>query len=133
MHAFARDERTEDVFVCACLFVCNALQTSSNHLDLRFIPDDMSFLHDPKDVCESTPEDYEPSLFVTNVLQETDITLTWEQDDGVRTSFNVFFLYSRLQSFQPCFHAFLSCSFSFILSWLTHHTHFFLCRNELKS
>lgn len=58
-------------------------QTSSNNLDLRFIPDDVVFTRDCKESCNAVPENFKPSLFVTNALQNTEIELTWENDDEV--------------------------------------------------
>ena len=61
-------------------------ETSSNALDLRFIPDEMTFTNAPKETCDSIPDDYKPSKFVTSALQRTEVELTWEQDDAERRS-----------------------------------------------
>lgn len=59
-------------------------ETSSNNLDLRFIPDEMEFKNEAKDTCTCIPEDYKPNRFVTSALQRTDVELTWEQEDEDR-------------------------------------------------
>ncbi|DAZ97199.1 TPA: hypothetical protein N0F65_003830, partial [Lagenidium giganteum] len=60
---------------------CDQLEyeTSSNLLDLRYVPDDMEFKNPPKESCQSVPETYKPAIFATNVLQTTDVKLTWEE------------------------------------------------------
>uniref|UniRef100_K3WSS8 ESF1 RRM domain-containing protein n=1 Tax=Globisporangium ultimum (strain ATCC 200006 / CBS 805.95 / DAOM BR144) TaxID=431595 RepID=K3WSS8_GLOUD len=65
---------------------CDQLEyeTSSNVLDLRFVPDDIEFTNKPKDVCTSVPDTYKPSIFATTALQNTDVKLTWEEDDDNR-------------------------------------------------
>ncbi|KAK5657649.1 hypothetical protein OQA88_2721 [Cercophora sp. LCS_1] len=52
--------------------------SSSNFLDLRFIPDDVSFDDEPRDECESIPEGYKPVDFVTDALQHSKVKLTWD-------------------------------------------------------
>ncbi|KAL0584569.1 hypothetical protein ABG067_005592 [Albugo candida] len=59
-------------------------ETSSNVLDVRFVPNDMEFTNPPKESCQSIPDAYKPSLFATKVLQQTDVESTWEQDDPDR-------------------------------------------------
>ncbi|KAJ0406353.1 hypothetical protein P43SY_006961 [Pythium insidiosum] len=65
---------------------CDQLEyeTSSNLLDLRFIPDDMEFTNAPRESCQRVPETYKPTLFATRALQQTDVTLTWEEDNDQR-------------------------------------------------
>ncbi|KAF4490339.1 Pre-rRNA-processing esf1 [Fusarium agapanthi] len=53
-------------------------QSSSNFLDLRFVPDDVSFDDEPRDECEKVPESYKPVEFVTNALQSSKVKLTWD-------------------------------------------------------
>ncbi|KAF5021338.1 hypothetical protein F66182_6623 [Fusarium sp. NRRL 66182] len=53
-------------------------QSSSNFLDLRFIPDDVTFDDEPRDECEKVPESYKPVEFVTNALQSSKVKLTWD-------------------------------------------------------
>ncbi|KAI9896058.1 hypothetical protein N3K66_008958 [Trichothecium roseum] len=54
-------------------------QSSSNFLDLRFVPDDVSFDADePRDECDAVPEAYKPVEFVTNALQSSKVRLTWD-------------------------------------------------------
>ncbi|KAF0684146.1 Aste57867_23876 [Aphanomyces stellatus] len=65
---------------------CDGLEyeTSSNLLDLRFVPDDVTFANTPKESASSMPESYTPAIFATLALQNTDIECTWDQDDGER-------------------------------------------------
>ncbi|KAI9705543.1 MAG: pre-rRNA-processing protein esf1 [Candelina mexicana] len=59
--------------------------TTANFFDLRFIPDDVMFEDDkPRDECESIPDGYRPSEFVTDALQHSKVRLTWDADDVVR-------------------------------------------------
>ncbi|KAK0386076.1 hypothetical protein NLU13_5913 [Sarocladium strictum] len=53
-------------------------QASSNFLDLRFVPDDVTFDDEPRDECDSPPEEYKPVEFVTNALQSSKVKLTWD-------------------------------------------------------
>jgi hypothetical protein len=52
--------------------------SSSNFLDLRFIPDDLTFDDDPRDECDSVPAGYKPVEFVTDALQHSKVKLTWD-------------------------------------------------------
>lgn len=65
---------------------CDQLEyeTSSNLLDLRYVPDDVDFTNKPKDVCTSVSDTYKPAIFATTALQNTDVKLTWEEDDENR-------------------------------------------------
>lgn len=53
-------------------------QSSSNFLDLRFIPDDVTFEDEPRDECDRLPSDYKPADFVTDALQHSKVRLTWD-------------------------------------------------------
>ena len=53
-------------------------QSSSNFIDLRFVPDDVTFDDEPRDVCEKVPDSYKPVEFVTNALQSSKVKLTWD-------------------------------------------------------
>lgn len=53
-------------------------QSSSNFLDLRFVPDDVEFDDEPRDECNKIPESYKPVEFVTNALQSSKVKLTWD-------------------------------------------------------
>ena len=66
-------------------------------LDLRFIPDDMTFDQEPKDVCKTMPDaaQYEPRLFLTSALQQAVVHLTWDETDP-----------SRMQTMQKLFKVF---------------------------
>ncbi|KAG7397491.1 pre-rRNA-processing protein esf1 [Phytophthora boehmeriae] len=65
---------------------CDQLEyeTSSNVLDLRYVPDDVTFTNTPKESCDSVPDRYKPAIFATLALQQTDVKLTWEEDDEQR-------------------------------------------------
>ncbi|KAK4125708.1 hypothetical protein N657DRAFT_669937 [Parathielavia appendiculata] len=52
--------------------------SSSNFLDLRFIPDDVTFDDEPRDECDSVPSGYKPIEFVTDALQHSKVKLTWD-------------------------------------------------------
>ncbi|KAK4044110.1 Pre-rRNA-processing protein esf1 [Parachaetomium inaequale] len=52
--------------------------SSSNFLDLRFIPDDVAFDDEPRDECDSVPSGYKPVEFVTDALQHSKVKLTWD-------------------------------------------------------
>ncbi|KAL6866875.1 hypothetical protein J3F83DRAFT_741555 [Trichoderma novae-zelandiae] len=53
-------------------------QASSNFIDLRFVPDDVTFDDEPRDQCDKMPESYKPIEFVTNALQSSKVKLTWD-------------------------------------------------------
>lgn len=60
-------------------------EATANFFDLRFIPDDTSFEHDPPhDVCTAVPQNYKPNDFVTDALQHSKVKLTWDEDDQQR-------------------------------------------------
>lgn len=53
-------------------------QSSSNVIDLRFVPDDVTFDDEPRDECDKVPDSYKPVEFVTNALQSSKVKLTWD-------------------------------------------------------
>ena len=60
-------------------------ETSRCTLDLRYIPDDTSFLDRPiRDSAESVPGDFEAPEFECNALQKTNVKLSWDDDDDRR-------------------------------------------------
>ncbi|XP_070578083.1 ESF1 homolog [Ptychodera flava] len=65
---------------------CDGLeyQNSSTKLDLRFIPDDITFEDEPVSVASDIPESYKPSEFMTSALQQTKVNLTWDETDKDR-------------------------------------------------
>lgn len=67
---------------------CDGLEyeSTANKLDLRFIPDDMEFEDDPKDVCTEFPDmqTYKPRLYFTTALQQAKVELTWDENDVER-------------------------------------------------
>ncbi|KAJ8888133.1 hypothetical protein PR048_007620 [Dryococelus australis] len=68
---------------------CDGLEyeSSAARLDLRFIPDDMTFDHEPREVCDSLPElsKYQPRFFTTTALQQSKVELTWDETNPERT------------------------------------------------
>lgn len=67
---------------------CDGLEyeSTANRLDLRFIPDDLEFDDEPKDVCTDLPErsKYQPRIFFTTALQQAKVELTWDETDVSR-------------------------------------------------
>lgn len=59
-------------------------ERTSNTLDLRFIPDDMKFQHNARDMAMEVPSDYEAPVFETRVLQHSNVKLTWDDDEPDR-------------------------------------------------
>ncbi|MCO5613649.1 hypothetical protein L7F22_067927 [Adiantum nelumboides] len=59
-------------------------ERTSNTLDLRFIPEDMKFLNDPRDVAKEVPSDYQAPSFETRALQHSRVKLTWDDDEPDR-------------------------------------------------
>lgn len=53
-------------------------QSSSNFIDLRFVPDDVTFDDEARDECSKLPETYKPIEFVTSALQSSKVKLTWD-------------------------------------------------------
>ncbi|KAI8945423.1 hypothetical protein F4801DRAFT_568324 [Xylaria longipes] len=51
---------------------------SSNFVDLRFIPDDVTFDDEPREECDSLVSNYQPTEFVTDALQHSRVKLTWD-------------------------------------------------------
>ncbi|EFN79998.1 ESF1 homolog [Harpegnathos saltator] len=62
-------------------------ESTSNRLDLRFIPDDMTFDQEPKDTCNEIPTKYQPRQFTTTALQQVKVDLTWDDVDPDRQEF----------------------------------------------
>ncbi|XP_077996320.1 ESF1 homolog [Glandiceps talaboti] len=61
-------------------------QNSSTRLDLRFIPEEMTFDDEPTSEATNLPEvsTYKPSEFMTTALQQTKVDLTWDETDKER-------------------------------------------------
>ncbi|CAN8002512.1 unnamed protein product [Ixodes hexagonus] len=62
-------------------------ETSGTCLDLRFIPDDMTFDDEPSSVADSLPDPstYTPISFVTSALQSVNVELTWDEGNPRRS------------------------------------------------
>lgn len=71
---------------------CDGLEyeSTATKLDLRFIPDDMTFDDAPTDVCNELPDlaKYKPRLFTTTALQQAKVELTWDENDVDRKELN---------------------------------------------
>ncbi|KAH8163617.1 hypothetical protein CIB48_g4635 [Xylaria polymorpha] len=52
--------------------------SSSNFIDMRFIPDDVTFDDEPREECDSVVSNYQPTEFVTDALQHSRVKLTWD-------------------------------------------------------
>ncbi|CAH1160070.1 unnamed protein product [Phaedon cochleariae] len=61
-------------------------ESSSIKIDLRFIPDDMQFDDEPKEICDKLPEvnKYQPRFFTTTALQQAKVDLTWDETNPDR-------------------------------------------------
>lgn len=61
-------------------------ESTATKMDLRFIPDDMQFDQEPKEVCNKMPEPgkYQPRFFTTTALQQAKVDLTWDETDPNR-------------------------------------------------
>ncbi|KAG7199277.1 hypothetical protein KM043_018138 [Ampulex compressa] len=61
-------------------------ESTATKLDLRFIPDDMTFDQSPKEVCKEMPElsKYQPRQFTTTALQQVKVELTWDETNPER-------------------------------------------------
>ena len=66
---------------------CDGLEfeTSSNVLDLRFIPNNIIFNGEYRDTAASIPNSYKPPpWFATAALQQSNVALTWDASDDER-------------------------------------------------
>ncbi|XP_028393448.1 ESF1 homolog [Dendronephthya gigantea] len=61
-------------------------EASSSRVDLRFIPEDMTFDREPTSQATEMPsaESYKPSEFITTALQQSSVRLTWDETDPHR-------------------------------------------------
>lgn len=61
-------------------------ESSAVKIDLRFIPDDMTFENEPKEICDKLPEPntYQPRFFTTTALQQAKVDLTWDETNPER-------------------------------------------------
>ncbi|XP_024872474.1 ESF1 homolog [Temnothorax curvispinosus] len=64
-------------------------ESTATRLDLRFIPDDMTFDQEPKETCTEIPEPvkYQPRQFTTTALQQVKVQLTWDETNPDRQEF----------------------------------------------
>ncbi|XP_045497968.1 ESF1 homolog [Colias croceus] len=62
-------------------------ESSATRLDMRFIPDDVTFDQEPREVCTKLPDltKYKPRLFTTTALQQAKVDLTWDATNPNRT------------------------------------------------
>lgn len=55
-------------------------ESTANIFDLRYVPEGMDFDDsDARDTCTKLPNNYKPSLFVTDALQHSKVKLTWDE------------------------------------------------------
>ncbi|KAJ2994222.1 hypothetical protein NUW58_g1617 [Xylaria curta] len=75
------------VVICSDLSTAEKLYTacdgteylaSSNFVDMRFVPDDVTFDDEPREECDSVVSNYQPTEFVTDALQHSRVKLTWD-------------------------------------------------------
>lgn len=61
-------------------------ESSATKIDLRFIPNDMTFDDEPKEICNKLPElnRYQPRFFTTTALQQAKVDLTWDETNPDR-------------------------------------------------
>lgn len=61
-------------------------ESSATKIDLRFIPDDMNFDDEPKEICDKLPDTskYQPRFFTTTALQQAKVNLTWDETNPER-------------------------------------------------
>ncbi|XP_013164302.1 PREDICTED: ESF1 homolog [Papilio xuthus] len=62
-------------------------ESSATRLDMRFIPDDVTFDQEPREECTKLPDlsKYKPRLFTTTALQQAKVQLTWDATNPNRT------------------------------------------------
>ncbi|CAH2048542.1 unnamed protein product, partial [Iphiclides podalirius] len=62
-------------------------ESSATRLDMRFIPDDVTFDQEPREECNKLPDltRYKPRLFTTTALQQAKVELTWDTTNPNRT------------------------------------------------
>ncbi|XP_074655065.1 ESF1 homolog [Tubulanus polymorphus] len=61
-------------------------EASATKLDLRFIPDDMTFENERTSRVEDMPDftSYKPSVFITSALNQSKVNLTWDETNHDR-------------------------------------------------
>lgn len=61
-------------------------ESSATKMDLRFIPNGMTFEDEPKELCEKLPEQgkYKPRFFTTTALQQAKVDCTWDETNPDR-------------------------------------------------
>ncbi|XP_045773040.1 ESF1 homolog [Maniola jurtina] len=61
-------------------------ESSATKLDMRFIPDDVTFDQEPRETCTKLPDltKYKPRLFTTTALQQAKVDLTWDATNPKR-------------------------------------------------
>ncbi|XP_037934381.1 ESF1 homolog [Teleopsis dalmanni] len=83
---------------------CDGLEyeSSATRIDLRFIPDNISFDdNEPSDVCTSLPDNtYIPRNFTTSALHEAKVNLTWDETAVERREISEKLASSNLEDIQ---------------------------------
>jgi NUC153 domain len=69
------------------------IERTSNILDLRFIPESLQFPYPPTEVATEVPKNYKMLEFYTKSLQQSRVTLSWDETpkdraNAIRNAFN---------------------------------------------
>lgn len=59
-------------------------ESTANMFDIRYVPEGMTFEDEPRDSCDSLPENYKPLNFSTDALQHSNVKLTWDETPADR-------------------------------------------------
>lgn len=63
------------------------LEATANVLEMRFVPDDMTFDdREPRESASAVPALYKPARWYTPAVAHTSVTLTWDESDRNRTA-----------------------------------------------
>ena len=57
-------------------------------VDLRYVPDDVTFDDEPHSKATQLPVDYECPFFVNNTVGHTKVTSSWDENDPERQILN---------------------------------------------
>lgn len=90
-------------------------ESSSTKIDLRFIPEEMTFDDEPKEESNILPESgkYKPRFFTTTALQQAKVDLTWDETNPERTEVAQKFSSGKIDDISEAdLHTYLACSSS---------------------
>ncbi|CAG0898289.1 unnamed protein product [Darwinula stevensoni] len=62
-------------------------ESTATRLDLRLVPDTVTFEDEPRDQCSSLPPPgkYKPKFFINTALQQANVDCTWDETDPERS------------------------------------------------